>query len=277
MSDRDGVEDHLGQRLVEHVREEARPQRQETRPSRPHDDLCTVTDENGRVRHEFIADGPNRLWLTDITEHKTAEGKLYLCAIKDVFGNKIIRVLDRLADEVKPGRPSARERCSDAWRRRRLRGSQRPRQPISKQEVLVCSDPTPPGRIMPSGLVRRQRRDGIVLALLQKNVLDRRSWTTREQLRIAIVTWIERTYHRRRRQASLGRLTPIEFEAIMNTTVALAASARTVTYPCSSPLTAASSNGEASPPATTNSPLSTAPPSSSTPSSHGPNLCRDTP
>ena len=60
-------------------------------------------------------------------------------------------------------------------------------------------------------------------ALLQKNVLDRRSWTTREQLRIAIVTWIERTYHRRRRQARLGRLTPIEFETIMNTTVALAA------------------------------------------------------
>lgn len=49
------------------------------------------------------------------------------------------------------------------------------------------------------------------------------SWITREQLRIAIVTWIERTYHRRRRQAALGRLTPVEYEAIMNTTVALAA------------------------------------------------------
>ena len=47
-------------------------------------------------------------------------------------------------------------------------------------------------------------------ALLQKNVLDRRSWATREELRIAIVTWIERTYHRRRRQDALGRLTPIE-------------------------------------------------------------------
>jgi transposase InsO family protein len=36
--------------------------------------------------------------------------------------------------------------------------------------------------------------------------------TTREELRIAIVTWIEQTYHRRRRQAGLGRLTPIEYE-----------------------------------------------------------------
>jgi len=52
-------------------------------------------------------------------------------------------------------------------------------------------------------------------ALLQKNVLDRRTWATREELRIAIVTWIERTYHRRRRQAALGRLTPVEFETIM--------------------------------------------------------------
>ena len=60
-------------------------------------------------------------------------------------------------------------------------------------------------------------------SLLQNNVLNRQSWATREQLRIAIVTWIERTYHRRRRQPRLGRLTPIEFETIMNTPAALAA------------------------------------------------------
>ncbi|WP_264033014.1 IS3 family transposase, partial [Mycolicibacterium gilvum] len=60
-------------------------------------------------------------------------------------------------------------------------------------------------------------------SLLQKNVLDRRRWDTREQLRIAIVIWIERTYHRRRRQLTLGRLTPIEFEAIMTTPASQAA------------------------------------------------------
>jgi len=60
-------------------------------------------------------------------------------------------------------------------------------------------------------------------SLLQKNVLDRRRWATRDELRIAIVTWIERTYHRRRRQAALGRLTPIEYEAIMTTQTAAAA------------------------------------------------------
>jgi len=39
----------------------------------------------------------------------------------------------------------------------------------------------------------------------------------------AIVTWIERTYHRRRRQPRLGRLTPIECETIMTTTASQAA------------------------------------------------------
>jgi putative transposase len=51
-------------------------------------------------------------------------------------------------------------------------------------------------------------------ALLQKNVLDRQRRTSREQLRLAIITWIERTCHRRRRQRALGRLTPIEYETI---------------------------------------------------------------
>ena len=60
-------------------------------------------------------------------------------------------------------------------------------------------------------------------SLLQKNVLNRRAWATRDELRIAIVTWIERTYHPRRRQRVLGKLTPVEFEAIMTTQAASAA------------------------------------------------------
>jgi putative transposase len=46
-----------------------------------HDDL---------VRREFNAGAPNVLWLTDITEHPTAEGKLYLCAVKDAFSGRIV-------------------------------------------------------------------------------------------------------------------------------------------------------------------------------------------
>ena len=46
-----------------------------------HDDL---------VERDFTAEAPNQLWLADITEHPTREGKLYLCAIKDVFSNRIV-------------------------------------------------------------------------------------------------------------------------------------------------------------------------------------------
>lgn len=61
----------------------------------------------------------------------------------------------------------------------------------------------------------RQRDHESFFSLLQENVLNRQVWNTRDELRIAIVRWIERPYHRCRRQASLGRLTPVEYELIM--------------------------------------------------------------
>lgn len=51
-------------------------------------------------------------------------------------------------------------------------------------------------------------------SLLQKNVLNTRRWDTRADLRLAMVTWIETKYNRRRRQRGLGKLTPAEFEMI---------------------------------------------------------------
>ena len=39
---------------------------------------------NDLGERDFTATAPNRLWLSDIAEHRTGEGKLYLCAIKDV-------------------------------------------------------------------------------------------------------------------------------------------------------------------------------------------------
>ena len=60
-------------------------------------------------------------------------------------------------------------------------------------------------------------------SLLQKNVLDRQPWRSQQELRLAIVSWIEGKYHRKRRQRRLGKLTPVEFETIMMDAVALAA------------------------------------------------------
>jgi len=189
-----------------------------------HDDLCAVVDEHGRVRHVFAAGGPNELWLVDITEHKTAEGKLYLCAIKDAFSGRIVgysidsRMKSRLAVQALENAVAMRgdvagcvvhsDRGSQFRSRKFLRA-------LSRHRMVGSM-----GRVGSSGDNAAMES---FFALLQKNVLDRRTWTTREQLRIAMVTWIERTYHRRRRQRRLGRLTPIEFETIMNTTVALAA------------------------------------------------------
>ena len=42
------------------------------------------------VQRDFTSDDVNELWLTDITEHWTDEGKLYLCAIKDAFSGRIV-------------------------------------------------------------------------------------------------------------------------------------------------------------------------------------------
>ena len=55
-----------------------------------HDDLCAYVDKHGVTRHRFESAAPNELWLADITEHRTSEGKLYLCAVKDVFSNRIV-------------------------------------------------------------------------------------------------------------------------------------------------------------------------------------------
>jgi len=46
-----------------------------------HDDL---------LERDFSAETFNSKWLTDITEHPTGEGKLYLCAVKDCASNRIV-------------------------------------------------------------------------------------------------------------------------------------------------------------------------------------------
>lgn len=186
------------------------------RPGPPvHDDL---------VRRLFGAEAPDRLWFTDITEHPTAEGRLYLCALKDACSGRIVGY-------------SMNERMTAALAVRALENAAARRSDVAG--CIVHSDRGSQfrsrrfqralGRL---GLVGSMGRVGAAadnaamesfFSLLQKNVLDRRAWTTREELRIAIVTWIERTYHRRRRQARLGGLTPIEYETIICESVALAA------------------------------------------------------
>ncbi len=196
------------------------------RPGPPvHDDLCAVVDEHGLTRHEFTAEAPNELWLADITEHRTAEGKLYLCAVKDVYSNRIVgysidsRMKSRLAVTALNNAVARRGGDVAGCVLHTDRGSQF----RSRKHVHALSRHDMVGSMGRVGACGDNAAMESFFALLQKNVLNRQSWATREQLRIAIVTWIERTYHRRRRQDTLGRLTPIEYETIMTTPATQAA------------------------------------------------------
>src|SRR3954452_18381386 len=180
-----------------------------------HDDL---------VERDFTADAPNQLWLSDITEHRTGEGKLYLCAIKDVFSNRIVgysidsRMKSRLATATLHSAVARRGEVAGC-----IMHSDRGSQFRSRRFVHALGRYEMVGSMGRVGAAGDNAAMESFFSLLQKNVLDRRRWDTREELRIAIVTWIERTYHRRRRQSGLGRLTPIEFEAIMTTPASQAA------------------------------------------------------
>ena len=172
-----------------------------------HDDL---------VERDFTAQGPNELWLTDITEHWTSEGKLYLCAIKDVYSGRIVgysidsRMKSRLAVNALTSAVARRDDVTGC-----VLHSDRGSQFRSKKMQAALAHHGLVGSMGRVGACGDNAAMESFFSLLQKNVLDRRRWNTRDELRIAIVTWIERTYHRRRRQTGLGRLTPIEFEAIM--------------------------------------------------------------
>ena len=189
-----------------------------------HDDLCAYVDEHGVTRHAFTAEEPNQLWIGDITEHWTGEGKLYLCAFKDVYSNRIVgysmdsRMKSRLAVEALNNAVARRGDVAGC-----VVHTDRGSQFRSRKFVRALGRHGMAGSMGRVGAAGDNAAMESFFALLQKNVLDRRAWTTREDLRIAIVTWIERTYHRRRRQAGLGRLTPIEYETIMTTPATQAA------------------------------------------------------
>ena len=171
-----------------------------------HDDL---------VARQFTAAGPDRTWLTDITEHPTAEGKLYLCAFKDVYSGRIVgysmgsRMTAQLAVSALRNAIALRDPSGTL-----VVHSDRGSQFRSAAFVRTLKDHGLAGSMGRVGACGDNAAMESFFALLQKNVLDRQRWSTREELRLAIITWIERTYHRRRRQRRLGRLTPIEYETI---------------------------------------------------------------
>ena len=176
-----------------------------------HDDL---------VPRDFTAPAINELWLTDISEHPTGEGKLYLCAIKDVFSNRIVgysmdaHMPAALAVAALKNALVTRDVATT------IVHSDRGSQFRSRAFVRTLKDAELRGSMGRVGTCADNAAMESFFALLQKNVLNSRRWKTREELRLAIATWIERTYNRRRRQRGLGRLTPVEYETIYSVAIA---------------------------------------------------------
>jgi transposase InsO family protein len=176
-----------------------------------HDDL---------VKRVFTAPAPNLVWLTDITEHATSEGKLYLCAIKDVYSNRIVGY--SIDSRVKASLAVSALRNAVALRAPAAglivhsdRGSQ-------VQEVRPGPQNPQATRLDgPGRSLRRQRRHGVLLRAAPKEHPGPATLDSRHELRLAIVSWIETRYHRRRRQSRLGKLTPIEFEMIQPAALAV--------------------------------------------------------
>jgi transposase InsO family protein len=166
--------------------ERLRQGRNGKKPGPPvHDDL---------VGRDFTADDPNQLWLADITAHRTDEGELYCCATKDVFSNPIVgySIPDRMKSQL------AVAALRNALARRddvagcvlhTARGSQ------FRSRKFVAA-------LHHHGMIASMGRAGaagddaameMLFSPLQKNVLNRHRRAIREDLRIALVTWIERT------------------------------------------------------------------------------------
>ena len=169
-----------------------------------HDDL---------LQRNFTTDRPDATWVTDITEHPSVEGKLYCCAIKDLFSNRIVGYA--LDDRMTAQLAVAALRSAIARRQphgtvvvHSDRGSQfrsRAFRAVLKTAGLRGSM----GRVAAAGDNAAMES---FFSLLQKNVFDRRRWRTRSELQYAVIVWIEHTYNRRRRQRALGKLTPVAFE-----------------------------------------------------------------
>lgn len=170
-----------------------------------------VTHED-LVNRNFTATAVNQLWCTDITEHPTREGKLYICCVIDVFSRRIVGwaiesrqttslVLDALDMTIATRKPEQAIIHSD-------HGTQFTSWAFTS-------------RIKEAGLVGSMGTigDGYDNALIescwgkmQVELLNRQEWITRTELANAVFDYIEIYHNRQRRHSSIGNHTPVEYE-----------------------------------------------------------------
>ena len=165
--------------------------------------------EEDLVKRRFHVTAPNRLWLTDITEHPTGEGQLYCAAVMDAYSRRIIGWC--IADHIRT------ELVIDALGMAIIRRD--PAKNPNDNKTILHSDH---GTQYTSWAFGKRLRDAGLLgsmgtvgdcydnsmmesfwSSMQRELLDTRTWKTREELANAIFEWIECWYNPHRRHSSL--------------------------------------------------------------------------
>jgi putative transposase len=165
------------------------------------------------VRRDFTPRAPNRLWVADLTEVATWEGKLYLAVVVDAFSRRCVGWV--MAEHMRA------ELVVEAlemaiWQRRPDAGLIHHSDRGSQYVSLIFGQ-----RARDAGIAVSMGAKGCALdnavceaffATLKKELTRRRSWPTRRELQSAIFTWIEGWYNRRRLHSTLGYLSPVDYE-----------------------------------------------------------------
>jgi putative transposase len=165
------------------------------------------------VDRQFLRARPNELWLTDITEHPTREGKVYCAVVLDAFSRRVV-------GWSIGHNPTAALTCNALGmaieQRDATRGTVVHSDHGTRFTAWTFSDRARKSGLLPSmGTVGDCYDNAMMEAFwsrMQVELLDTRRWKTRVELANAIFEYLEVFHNRRRRHSSLGMLTPIEFE-----------------------------------------------------------------
>jgi putative transposase len=165
------------------------------------------------VRRRFSADGPDRLWMTDITEHPTREGKIYCCAVIDAFS----RVVVGWSIDSRQTGLLVTNALGMALNRRSPRegGIIHSDQGVQFGSWVFSQKVTEAGLAPSVGAVGAPFDNAMVEAFwarMQVELLNRKRWKTRVELASAIHDYIEIWHNTRRRHSALNMLTPSEYE-----------------------------------------------------------------
>jgi putative transposase len=165
------------------------------------------------VGRQFRAAGPNRLWVADLVQVPTGEGWLYLGVILDVWHRGVVGWAMR--------QDARAELVVDAlemalWRRRPAPGLVHHSDRGSQYSSLRFGARLRAARILPSMGRKGDAYDNALceafFATLNREVLRRCRFRTREEARSVLFAYLEGFYNRRRRHSALGYLSPEEFE-----------------------------------------------------------------